>query len=61
MIFTNNSILQIAMQQSAVDANCDAKDFMRSENIIVTSAANPVIWFPTETILLLPYVKNTDH
>lgn len=40
MIFTNNSILQIAMQQSAVDANCDAKDFMRSENIIVTSAAN---------------------
>lgn len=41
MNFTNSDILQIAMQQSAVDANCNEKDFMRSENVIVTSAANP--------------------
>lgn len=39
--FTNKSVLQIAMQQSAEDANCDAEDFMREENIIVTSAENP--------------------
>ncbi len=41
MYFTNKSILQIAMQQSAVDANCNAEDFMREENVIVTSAVNP--------------------
>lgn len=40
MRFTNKSILQIAMRQSAIDANCDAGDFMRDENIIVTSVAN---------------------
>lgn len=40
MHFTNESILQIAMRQSAIDANCDAKDFMSNENIIVTSAVN---------------------
>lgn len=40
MHFTNKSILQIAMQQSALDANCDAEDFMKDENIIVTSVAN---------------------
>ncbi len=41
MNFTNNAILQIAMQQSAIDANCDAGDFLRSENRIVQSAVNP--------------------
>lgn len=41
MPFTNKSILQIAMQQSAVDANCNAEDFMQKKNVIVTSAANP--------------------
>lgn len=40
MHLTNKDILQIAMQQSAMDANCDAEDFMREENIIVTSAVN---------------------
>lgn len=41
MHFTNESILQIAMRQSAVDANCNAEDFMQEKNIIVASAANP--------------------
>lgn len=40
MNFTNSTILQIAMRQSAIDANCDAEDFMRAENIIVTSNSN---------------------
>lgn len=38
---TNKNILQIAMQQSAVDANCAAGDFLREENVIVSSVANP--------------------
>jgi len=41
MRLTNKSILQIAMQQSAIDANCNAEDFMQGKNIIVASAANP--------------------
>lgn len=41
MVFTNEQILQIAMQQSAVDANCHAKDFLKSENVIVVSKDNP--------------------
>lgn len=34
---TNKEILQIAMEQSAIDLSCDAKDFLRNENIIVES------------------------
>lgn len=41
MQFTNNHILQIAMQQSALDANCNADDFLREENIIVASREHP--------------------
>lgn len=41
MQFTNKHILEIAMQQSAVDANCCAEDFLRDENVIVTSKENP--------------------
>ena len=41
MNFTNADLLQIAMQQSAIDANCDAKDFLRTENRIVPSVVNP--------------------
>lgn len=37
---TNEQILQIAMQQSAYDNNCDASDFAKSENIIVFSRKN---------------------
>lgn len=54
MNFTDQSILQIAMQQSAVDANCDAKDFMQEKNIIVTSAANP----GARKYLTLPFACN---
>lgn len=41
MEWTNQRILQLAMAQSAVDANCRPEDFTRAENIVVTSAANP--------------------
>lgn len=41
MQFTNKHILEIAMQQSAVDANCCAEDFLRDENVLVTSKENP--------------------
>ena len=41
MNFTSNDILQIAMRQSAIDANCDAGDFLKMENVIVPSVENP--------------------
>ena len=41
MRFTNEDILRIAMEQSAVDANCRAEDLMRTENVVVLSAAAP--------------------
>lgn len=40
MDFTNQHILQIAMQQSAIDANCHPEDFVRGDNVIVLSKAN---------------------
>lgn len=52
--YTNKSILQIAMEQSAVDANCNAEDFMRAENVIVTSVANP----GARKYLTLPFACN---
>ena len=41
MEINNENILKIAIQQSAVDAGCLAEDFLREENVIVPSAANP--------------------
>ncbi len=41
MNFTNEKILQIAMEQSAVDANCRAEDFLRTENVVARSVTNP--------------------
>lgn len=41
MQYTNENILQIAMQQSAADANCLAQDFLRTENVVVPSVASP--------------------
>ena len=38
---TNREIWDIAMKQSAVDANCDKNDFTKRENVIVASAKNP--------------------
>lgn len=40
MHMTNKNILEIAMRQSALDANCNAEDFIREDNVIVISAAN---------------------
>lgn len=40
MSFTNKEIVQIAMRQSAIDANCQAQDFCKEENVIVTSVKN---------------------
>ncbi len=37
---TNREILQIAMQQSAYDCNCNAEDFLASDNKIVLSQKN---------------------
>lgn len=41
MNYKNESILQTAMAQSAVDANCSWKDFLGEENVVVTSRENP--------------------
>lgn len=37
---TNQEILQIALQQSAYDCNCSAKDFFSTENKVVLSQKN---------------------
>jgi ribosomal protein S18 acetylase RimI-like enzyme len=39
-MYTNQQILEIAMKQSAIDLNCNEKDFMTGENKIVISAGN---------------------
>ena len=54
MLLTNKEILQIAMQQSAIDANCDAKDFLRTDNVIVVSNTHP----GARKYLKLPHVCN---
>ena len=38
---TNREILQIAMEQSAIDINCKADDFLRTEHVIVESKIGP--------------------
>lgn len=40
MKLTNEMIKHIAMEQSAIDANCSADDFIRSKNVIVVSKEN---------------------
>ena len=54
MIFTNKLIREIAMQQSAYDANCEAADFTRRENVIAISKENPL----ARKYLKLPHVCN---
>lgn len=39
---TNEEIWQIALKQSAIDMNCEAKDFLLNENKVVLSKANPL-------------------
>lgn len=41
MKLTNEQILRIAMEQSAIDANCDAEDFLKEDNVIVLSKEHP--------------------
>ena len=56
---TNQELLQIALQQSAIDCNCKPEDFLQNENIVTESRKHPsarsyhlpVIWFPMEIIL----------
>lgn len=50
----NSEIIEIAMKQSAIDANCEAEDFKRNENVIVASANNP----GARKYLQLPFVCN---
>ena len=54
MKFTNEMIKQIAMEQSAIDANCNVDDFKVSENIIVISKENEL----ARKYLKLPHVCN---
>lgn len=41
MKFTNQHLLEIALQQSAVDAGCNKNDFLCEKNVVVLSRANP--------------------
>lgn len=41
MGITNEGILKIAMEQSAIDAGCDAGDFLKRENVTVISRVDP--------------------
>ena len=54
MNWTNERIKQIAMQQSAYDANCNAEDFTHAENVIVLSKDNTL----ARKYLKLPHVCN---
>lgn len=54
MELTNKTILQIAMEQSAIDANCSADDFLRTDNVIVISKENP----SARKYLKLPHICN---
>ncbi len=37
MVMTNEEILRIAMEQSALDINCSAEDFLCDHHVIVKS------------------------
>ena len=38
---TNQDILQIALQQSSLDCNCQPEDFQKNENVVTVSRAHP--------------------
>ncbi len=59
---TNKEILEIALEQSAVDCSCSAEDFLQAENRVVLSKPHRnarniflcrwnVIWYPTAITL----------
>ncbi len=54
MRLTNENIFQIAMQQSAIDANCNVDDFSRTDNVIVISKEN----VSARRYLKLPHICN---
>ena len=54
MRFTNETIVQIAMQQSAIDSNCNVDDFSCTDNVIVISKENA----SARKYLKLPHVCN---
>lgn len=54
MKMTNEKIKQIAMQQSAIDANCNVEDFTNSSNVITVSKENVL----ARKYLKLPHVCN---
>ena len=54
MIWTNEKIKQIAMEQSAIDANCSADDFISNENVIVISKEHTL----ARKYLKLPHACN---
>ena len=54
MKWTNGMIKQIALQQSAIDANCSVKDFNCSKNVVTVSKENKL----ARKYLKLPHVCN---
>jgi hypothetical protein len=54
MKLKNEMVLQIAMQQSAIDANCNMEDFLREENVITISKENVY----ARRYLKLPHICN---
>lgn len=54
MKLTNEMILNIAMQQSAIEANCNIDDFLCTENVITISKENP----SARKYLKLPHICN---
>lgn len=54
MNWTNDMIKQIALQQSAIDANCSVADFNRGHNVITISKENKL----ARKYLKLPHVCN---
>ena len=54
MKLTNSKIKQIALEQSAIDANCNVEDFLCTENIITVSKENA----RARRYLKLPHVCN---
>ena len=54
MKLTNEMILNIAMKQSAVEANCNIDDFLYTKNVITISKENP----SARKYLKLPHIWN---
>lgn len=40
-MFSNDEIIRIAMEQSAIDSNCKREDFLQKDNVIVNFGCKP--------------------